>query len=190
MALLQNSEHNYINLIYQKPYCRIGAYLIGLLTGYLIHERELINRINRIWLLEVVNLVSMFLLFSTVFIYATDWSFVECSFYFSLSRLIWSVSICWLIVSCHLRPDKLMNRILSLKIFAWLSRLTYSVYLIHPIMITFYFYTQTQMITATRSSVLFFAFLAAIFSFMLAFLVSLIVELPFAEMNILKKKSS
>lgn len=135
------------------------------------------------------DMLSSLLLFSIVFVYSSDWSFVECSYYFSLSRLIWSICVCWLIVSCHLRPNKWINQILSLKMFACLSRLSYSVYLIHPIMITFYFYTQTKTITVDHSNVLFFASLATVFSFMFAFLVSLIVELPFAEMNIFKKKS-
>ena len=175
-------------MVYQKPYCRIGAYLVGLLTGYLMDKRELTKHIDRDWLLTVGDLICSLLLACTVFVYSTDWSFTACAFYFSFSRVVWSVAVCWLIVSCHLRPEKWINRFLSLKAFAWLSRLTYSVYLIHPIMITFYFYTQTQAITANHSNILFFALLAAIFSFTLAFLVSLIVELPFAELNILKKR--
>lgn len=175
-------------MIYQKSYCRIGAYLVGLLTGYLINKPELMKRIDRSRLLAIGDVTSSILLVCTVFVYSTNWSFVACAFYFSLSRVVWSVAVCWLIVSCHLRPDKLINRFLSIRVFAWLSKLTYSVYLIHPIMLTFYFYTQTQSITVNHSNIFFFASLATIFSFVLAFLINLIIEVPFSELNILKKK--
>ena len=175
-------------MIYQKPYCRFGAYLVGLLTGYLIDKRELTKHIDRDWIVFTGDAVCSFLLVCTVFVYSSSWPFIACAFYFSLSRVIWSAAVCWLIVSCHLRPAKRINRFLSLKPFAWLSRLTYSVYLIHPIMITFYFYTQTHAITVNHANILSFAFLATIFSFVFAFLLGLIVELPFSELNILKKK--
>ena len=120
--------------------------------------------------------------------YSQNWSFIECSFYFSCSRLVWSFSICWFITSCHLQPDKFLNRFLSLKIFIILSRLTYSCYLLHPILLTFYFYTSTQPIKINHSTILYYSFFTIIYSYLISFLINLIVEIPLSNLNFLRKK--
>lgn len=179
-----------MNLIYQNPFCRIDSYLIGLLCGYLVNEDKKIKKLDKTIYLLIGDLICFLILVSTVFIYSNNWSYIECSFYFSLSRQIWSFCICWIIISCYLRPNKLLNRLLSLKALVVLSRLSYSVYLIHPIMLTFYFCTQTQPITIYHSSILFYAFVTTIFSFVFSFVINLIVEIPVSNLNFLKSKSN
>ena len=38
----------YITDLYAKPWCRIGAYTIGMLTGFLIHHRKDKIKINKV----------------------------------------------------------------------------------------------------------------------------------------------
>lgn len=58
---------------------------------------------------------------------------VESAAYVSLSHTAWALAISWIIVSCVTGYGGPVNSILSLKVFAPLSRLSYCAYLIHPL---------------------------------------------------------
>ena len=52
-----DSEHNHIMAdIYTKPWCRIGAYMIGMMTGYFMHITKNQLKFNKVsskpWLLK------------------------------------------------------------------------------------------------------------------------------------------
>ena len=62
--------------------------------------------------------------------------------YFSITRITFSLSIAWIIFACHYGYGGIINRFLSAPAFIPLTRISYVSYLIHPIIINAYFYTQ------------------------------------------------
>jgi len=56
--------------------------------------------------------------------------------YNSLSRTGWGVMLAVVVVLCHTGHGGIVDRILSVGVFNVMQRLTYTAYLIHPIIIT------------------------------------------------------
>lgn len=60
---------------------------------------------------------------------------LEFGLYDALSRVIWSIAVCYIIFACVHNHGGLINRFLSHPLWHPLSRLSYSIYLIHLIVI-------------------------------------------------------
>lgn len=58
---------------------------------------------------------------------------VESAAYVALSHTAWALAISWVVISCVTGYGGPVNAILSSKMFAPLSRLTYCAYLVHPL---------------------------------------------------------
>lgn len=54
--------------------------------------------------------------------------------FLSLSRVVWAISISWLIYSCCSGWNEKLNNFLSNKYWMLISRLGLSIYLIHPVL--------------------------------------------------------
>lgn len=57
------------------------------------------------------------------------------AFYLALHRAAWSVGLCWIIFACLKDYGGIINWFLSLPLFQVLARLTYSMYLVHVVLI-------------------------------------------------------
>lgn len=53
----------------------------------------------------------------------------------SLSRTLWGVSLGWTVIACSTGNARLVNKILSYKLFVPLSRLCYCMYLLNPLLV-------------------------------------------------------
>jgi peptidoglycan/LPS O-acetylase OafA/YrhL len=62
--------------------------------------------------------------------------------YFSITRVTYPLSIAWIIFACHFGYGGVINRFLSARGFIPLTRISYCAYLIHPVIMNAYFYTQ------------------------------------------------
>ncbi|KAK3799762.1 hypothetical protein RRG08_025377 [Elysia crispata] len=60
----------------------------------------------------------------------------------SLSRPLWSLAVAWVILACNTGRAGPIANILSFPPFVTLSRLSYSVYLLHPLIILFVVYSR------------------------------------------------
>jgi len=47
-ALPDNNYSIYLSDIYTKPWCRIGAYIIGMMTGYFLHTTKCQFKMNKV----------------------------------------------------------------------------------------------------------------------------------------------
>lgn len=173
----------YFNDYYITPYCRIGTYIVGIITGYILYKTECRCRINRYvnligWLLAAVAACSVvYGLHDPV--NGHPLSVDVSALYNTTNRIAWGASICWVIFSCATGNGGYVNTLLSWKAFIPLSRLTYCGYLIHPIiMFGFYFSHQTPIhFTYFSLIMIYLGFLCL--TFMSAFLLSLAFEAPF-----------
>jgi hypothetical protein len=82
----------------------------------------------------------------------------EYAIFFSVSRFTWSLSIAWIIFACHYGYGGVINSILSCKSYVPITRLSYVGYLIHPVLMIWYFYTQETLFHGTLLSLVKFNF--------------------------------
>lgn len=110
--------------------------------------------------------------------------------YGSFHRLAWSVAVGWLIFACVHGYGGPVNRILSWRVFIPLSRLTYVIYLVHVNYLLVWTANLRQPIYYTNLDHVQF-FLGVIFGVtLLAFGISLTVEIPMLNLEKLIFSSS
>jgi len=131
------------SLVYEKPYCRIAPYLVGMMLGYLLLQTKDWNTSRlRTYLFNVSGWsVAIFLSLSTLYgPYKTvrknnphPFTRAENIMYGTFARCAWSLALAWVIFACHRGLGGLVDKILSARFWIPLSRLTYCAYLVHLI---------------------------------------------------------
>ncbi|XP_039315271.1 nose resistant to fluoxetine protein 6 isoform X2 [Solenopsis invicta] len=123
------------NSLYFPPWVRIGPYIIGMITGYII------VRLNKKLNLKQ-NTVILFWIFgaacniSILFgLYNRNISILSTAIYVALSRTVWAIGIAWLVIVCFTKHGSIVKKLLSFKIWIPVSRLTYCAYLLNPFII-------------------------------------------------------
>jgi hypothetical protein len=156
------------------PWCRIAAYAIGILTGFLIIHKDRnfhLKRPARV----IGTLLAIALALTSIFwnyrdnLLPSGISPASMIAYHILSRPAWSIAIAWLIFVCSIDQAGVVNTILSFPAWSPLARLNYAAYLIHITVIFITVFNQSnplyyQFMTCVNSFVshLFFSYLAAI----------------------------
>uniref|UniRef100_A0A0L8GBE4 Acyltransferase 3 domain-containing protein n=3 Tax=Octopus bimaculoides TaxID=37653 RepID=A0A0L8GBE4_OCTBM len=177
-----NISQKYFTDIYVKPYIRIGPYLIGIVYGYLLYKNKSKMRMNRyicasLWMMATISAISIIYgLYNLNNGYPMTQD--TASFYTTVNRSVWGLCVGWVIYACCTGYGGYVNTILSWKALIPLSRLTYCAYLVHPV-IMYYFYLNQRYslhLTYILATFLFFGFL--IMAFMIAFIVSMAFEAP------------
>ncbi|KAG8193630.1 hypothetical protein JTE90_002888 [Oedothorax gibbosus] len=122
------------NIIYFRPYPHIGPYCVGLALGYLLwkHQKWALSKVTQGigWAASSGSCLAV--LFATY-----SWSRgvsadpAEGAAYAMLHRTVWAAGVAWVIFLCATGHGGVLNRFLSWHFFTVLSRLCYSVYLLH-----------------------------------------------------------
>ncbi|XP_076285934.1 nose resistant to fluoxetine protein 6-like isoform X1 [Lasioglossum baleicum] len=168
--------------IYDKPWTRLGPYLIGMSMGYLLFKTNCKIKMTKTtvcvgWLLSSASLLS--LLYG---LYEADLSPLMAAAYSSLSHSVWALGLSWIVIACSTGYGGCVNSILSAPILYPVSRITYCAYLIHPLVIRltalnldspFHLGNYTMAITFLGQMVL---------SYVLSFIISLSFEAPIVSM--------
>jgi len=173
---------NYIFKVYMKPYTRISPYLVGLVMGYiLINKYSFTGKFEKLlygvgWIVAIgLGIAVTYGPYSKA---DYTWKMIDNVIYGMFFRFVWAVAIGWVIFACHNGKGGLVNSFLSWKAFIPLSRLTYATYLVHP-MVIFFFYASTQVATdLTIAFYVYFFVATTVISFMLAFVVAVCIEYP------------
>lgn len=121
--------------IYDKPWTRIGPYLIGMAVGWILFVTNCKIRMTKFANLTgwVIALLNLFLL---VFgLYQTELSKFTAAAYSSLSHSSWALSLAWITIACSTGYGGYINSLLSAPCIYPFSRVTYCAYLVHPIVI-------------------------------------------------------
>ena len=180
----------YSDVIYIKPYCRIGPYIVGLVLGamfYYEYKPKLSKLAN--WMIYLsLWLASIAIGISAVYgLYGGFQGRVltgaENILYNMLARSGWGVALAIVLFACHHGYGGPINSFLSMPFWIPLSRLTYTAYLMHPIVLfaivsserdTFYYTDVTIAVYIAGTTVL---------SYGAAALVSTFVEFPVANIE-------
>ncbi|GFY61523.1 nose resistant to fluoxetine protein 6 [Trichonephila inaurata madagascariensis] len=142
----------YVDTIYDKTHTRMAPYFVGLSLGQYLWNRGISKDKNSNKMILCCGwIMTAFLMWISFWVfYFSESTLLRSSFYNSTSDLLFSVGIAWIVFVCVTEQGGFINRLLSLKVFIPLSRLSYGVYLIHIILLTHYFLSSEE--TETRWS--------------------------------------
>ncbi|GFR21762.1 nose resistant to fluoxetine protein 6 [Trichonephila clavata] len=144
----------YFDTIYDKTHTRMGPYFIGLALGHYLWKRGIgkdksSNKMTLFcgWIMTAFLMWICFWVF-----YFSESTILRRSLYNSMSGLLFSCGIVWIVFVCVTEQGGFVNKVLSLKVFIPLSRLSYCTYLINIILLFHIFLSSEE--TGTRWSAL------------------------------------
>ncbi|XP_053661200.1 O-acyltransferase like protein [Anopheles marshallii] len=166
------------DILYDKPWQRIGPYIVGMITGYILHRRPNAPRIVpplRLLLWTISTGILIALIFG---VWNGELSVHWTACYVSVGHTAWGLALMWITLSCCWGYSNFVNGLLSYRGFFPLSRLAYCTYLIHPVvMMATSFQLEAPM--HLQHVIIITAFFGnAVISFLIAFGMSLMFEAP------------
>lgn len=148
--------------IYDKPWTRIGPYMIGMCVGWYLFKTNCNIRMNRVSHQAIMNpfycssnnSICFFLIFQATVsfgwfcssfvllwliygLYKVELGPFSAAAFSSLSHTAWAMGLAWIVVACSSGHGGYVNKILSAPVIYPFSRVTYCAYLVHPIAIRF-----------------------------------------------------
>ncbi|XP_073233069.1 nose resistant to fluoxetine protein 6-like [Porites lutea] len=192
----EQGRGSYTDVVYIKPYCRITPYLVGIALGYLLFieksapAKNPLNKIPR----QLVCLVGWFvgagLGITVVYgIYTVNkkggrpFNQAENIIYGTFSRFVWGLAVAWVVYACHKGYGSLVNKFLSASYWIPLSRLTYSAYLLHPIVMNVYFGSFQHTTEYTDKIFALYFVSIVVFAYASAFVLAVCVEYPTMQLE-------
>ena len=169
--------------LYVRPWARMSPYVVGILTGFLLHHKKCRVRMNKLtvligWCVATGSAMAVIYGLFSYYHNGSIMSILTSGFYVSLSRTVWSLSLAWLVVACASGYGGPVNSILSWKMWAPLGRLTFAAYLVHPIIMITYNVTLMTPIHFTDLTLIYMFISNLVFSYLFAFVLSMAVEAP------------
>ncbi|KAK7492833.1 hypothetical protein BaRGS_00015971 [Batillaria attramentaria] len=176
------SQRDYMADFYIKPYTRMAPYIVGMVAGYILYRRQTRRRMNKCvvllgWLVAAGTAWwSLFGLYDSLA--KAPIPVWQAALYNAVGRTAWGVSVAWVVFACCTGQGGFVNTLLSWGGLLPLSRLTYSVYLLHlPMMYTLVQSRDTPFYMSDMNLVMFY-FGNLMLAYLLAVVVSLVFEAP------------
>jgi len=130
-----NDEFN--SIIYNKPYTRMAPYLIGVLAAFLLQE-DIDLSANK-WIrwggYLIAGTATTTATYWTVGFWRHGWNLLQDVMYMTFARVGFTLGVGWAMYTFHKGHGGVVREVLSLYIWVPLARITYTVYLVHPIII-------------------------------------------------------
>ena len=174
------------NVYYDKPYCRMAPYFLGTLLAFNLRQRAAVGAATLDRCTSTALLVGAVAAISGVVWFQDNeehwWTKQGHYAYVALSRPIFGAAvgvILWLCVTDH---APWTNWLLSLPIFDVPAKLTYSAYLVHPIIIRTYWFKAVALTTYSPLDHMTIFFAMACYAYICAVCLALLVELPSANL--------
>ena len=176
--------------VYIKSYCRISPYLIGLVLGYILHHRIQLQLSKTVkYLCYIAMWATATATFSAIIfgLYRTwfghKMSMTENIAFYTFSHLAWGLAVAMIVFACHSGYGWKMKDFLSLKIWVPLSRLTYCVSLIHPIILDVILGSAREVAVYSDANLLKLTMLTTILSYGAAIVLGALVEFPLSNIE-------
>ncbi|XP_046989093.1 nose resistant to fluoxetine protein 6-like [Schistocerca americana] len=147
-------DNDYKTRMYYTTHTRYNSWLVGVITGYMLHNiKKQKAEFKMPKVTTVVTVITLtFLTIGTVFaLYPFNlpnyvYSPVNAAFFHTFIRTGWSTGVALLVFSCCTGYGGVINALLSWKVFAPLSRITYSMFLTHGAIQMMLMYRTTAII--------------------------------------------
>ncbi|KAJ8938794.1 hypothetical protein NQ314_011330 [Rhamnusium bicolor] len=168
--------------IYDKPWTRLGPYLIGMCTGWILFKKNCRIRMSKLtvtigWILSIACLFS--LVYGLYEARLTPWVGAA---YSALSHSAWAIGLSWIVVACCTGYGGIVNKVLSATILYPFSRVTYCAYLLHPIVIRVMVMSMDSPLHLGSIVTIIIFMGQVVASYAVSFLVSLAFEAPVVSM--------
>ena len=199
------------SLLYDNLYTRFGSLFVGVFASFLtIYKKEQTlsffkeNRfVKKGFYVSVLVFVIVFLKVDYLYFseftshglkisypFLSEIEKIYFSFIVSVSRNLFSLSVMCLILYCLYNPDGIksrLNRFLSSRFLFPVAQLSYSAYLIHPLVMLPVFRYSTPFLFESFTNVYVVFFINSLFSIIIIYLFSILlylfIEKPFMEMR-------
>lgn len=175
--------NDYMGNVYVKPYCRIGPFLIGMATGYVLLRTQAacIIRKRYVWLGWVA---CAFMMLGVLYAMwpanageskpSVAWAAV----YGGFARSIWAMGLSWIIFASVAGYGGVVSKILSCRALVPLSRLTFSAYIIHPVLMVIFYGSREESFDYSPYLVMYFAIGNLVLTYAASLVLSLVFEAP------------
>ncbi|XP_071955724.1 nose resistant to fluoxetine protein 6-like [Antedon mediterranea] len=182
--------------LYARPWARISPFLVGMAIGYILYKYKDRVRMNLFsvimgWILaSAIGVSVVYGLYGNY--HDKPLGEAESVLYITLSRFAWAVALGWVAFACVTGYGGPVNSLLSWSFWIPLSRMNYGAYLLHPIIMMVFYYTQPDFIYYTGSLMVYFYVANVVLAYAAAFVLSITVEAPFMglEKLLLKREKS
>ncbi|XP_064457135.1 nose resistant to fluoxetine protein 6-like [Ornithodoros turicata] len=180
----------HLNLVYYQPFTHFGPFAIGLGLGYILSKKK-------IPLFKTTTLVFgwiMTLAFCSFAVFAVYpfrrgdyFSPAFSAAYAACHRTLWTVGVAWITVLCSSGQAGILGELLSSSVMRPLSKLSYLIYLLHPIPIYIHVAATREAYQLDHYYMTIFFFGVLLASVLMAYLAYIMVELPLGSLeNLLK----
>ncbi|XP_071955722.1 nose resistant to fluoxetine protein 6-like [Antedon mediterranea] len=190
---LDPNEVNFVSdLIYIRPWSRISTYLVGMALGYVLYKYR--GRVRMSHYMVVLGwLAATGIALSVVYglygsYHGRPLSASATVVYITLCRFSWAVALAWVVFACDAGYGGPVNSLLSWSFWIPLSRINYCAYLVHPIIMFVFYYSLPNSIYFTDFLFVYFYLGHLMFSYAVAFLLSVCAEAPFMALEKLTLK--
>ncbi|XP_060580455.1 uncharacterized protein LOC132737209 [Ruditapes philippinarum] len=184
----------YWNNVFIKPWCRVSTYCVGIALGFVL-ENWYHKKINKIiatvgWFLAIsIGILLVYIPYTKYVEGLEPWTSTQMAVYEALGRPVWAVCVAWVIYACTSGRGGPISDFLSWRGFVPLSRLTYLVYLIHPVLMVLDVYTRRTLVHLNDFEMAYQFIGHVVVNFGAAFFASLAFDMPFRNIKrILHKK--
>ncbi|XP_046843813.1 nose resistant to fluoxetine protein 6-like [Xenia sp. Carnegie-2017] len=176
----------YMKYEYTKPYCRIQPYLVGFIIGYVIYKKYRNPFKKHGWLIAITGWCVAFAVAMTM-VYGpcksavrgeNEWTLRGEIVFGTLQRLLWGLAVAWVTYACHFGYGSYINEYLSARFWIPLSRLTYSVYLIHMIVIHYMLYAANGSMHYSIAFTVYYFLASVVLSFAGGYILAVVIEFP------------
>ncbi|XKL67399.1 hypothetical protein PGB90_002890 [Kerria lacca] len=164
--------------LYDKPWTRLGPYLIGMFAGWFIFKTKCKLNVSKITVI-IGWFLSIFTLLALVYgLHLYPLAAVGSALYVSVGHSAWGAALAWIVIACCSGYGGFIDSFLSFKLLHPLSRLTYCAYLVHPIIMTTTNFQMNAPLHLQDSIVIILYFGNILASFIASFCISLLFEAP------------
>ena len=196
-----------IREIYHQPYTRFGAYFVGCLFGILYSEwmkakknpelRKLPGAIifNTIEGSRILRFVLHFtgagvMVFFIVITYTETrvanrvvWPQMASNFFNAFHRVLFVSALGMFLAGAMVGKSRLVRFVFGGSVWAPWAKITFMIYLVHTVVIIWFYIQVRQAIYFTERLAIFYFFAALILSFLVAVPMSLLIESPIMQIN-------
>eukprot|EP01105_Mastigella_eilhardi_P017592 TRINITY_DN4044_c0_g1_i2.p1 TRINITY_DN4044_c0_g1~~TRINITY_DN4044_c0_g1_i2.p1 ORF type:complete len:466 (+),score=92.91 TRINITY_DN4044_c0_g1_i2:849-2246(+) len=187
-----NPDDNVSN-IYELPWTRWQPYVIGIMTAVLLRQlqpyKEWIVAKFKWWascgIFAAAGALMLTLIFGAYPVRrdgSAVWGEAQNVAWSGFTRGAWGVSLALFLLPCYFGHGGIISDLLGHRLFGPLSKLTYGIYLLHPIFIMYYGWSRWQPYMYNDKEIVAFFLSAAVIATALAYLSWLILERPVANL--------